>query len=174
MESNQFLDGAHSAPKCLPSSCLVQSLQVKPDDCWIASRVKYHLYSTQNNARNVQTSPAEHCSNHICSGNFFQGRRNPEEFQNLVIRLGGFQIALHYLALIGKTSQESGLEDVFIESGLYGSSSTMAPLQGKSYNKGIRGHKLIMEELLHLKWDAFSSWVSKGGGVESKGKEFHF
>ena len=102
MESNQFLDGAHSAPKCLPSSCLVQSLQVKPDDCWIASRVKYHLYSTQNNARNVQTSPAEHCSNHICSGNFFQGRRNPEEFQNLVIRLGGFHIALHYLALIGK------------------------------------------------------------------------
>jgi len=78
-----------------------------------------------------------------------------EEFQNLVIHLGGFHIALNYLALIGKMSQESGLEDVLIESCLYGSSSTMAPLQGKLYNRGIRGQKLIMEELLCLKWDAF-------------------
>ena len=45
-----------------------------------------------------------------------------------MIRLGGFHIALNYLALIGKMFQESGLEDVFIESGLYGSSSTMALL----------------------------------------------
>ena len=88
-----------------------------------------------------------------------------------MIRLGGFHIALNYLALIGKMFQESGLEDVFIESGLYGSSSTMALLRGKSYNRGIRGHKLIMEALLRLKWDAFCSWVSKAGGgeVESKG-----
>ena len=42
----------------------------------------------------------------------------PEEFQNLVIRLGGFHIALNYLTLIGKMSQESRLEDVLIESGL--------------------------------------------------------
>ena len=66
--------------------------------------------------------------------------------------------------------QEGGLEAVFIESGLYGSSSAMALLQGKSYNKGIKGHKLIMEVLLRLKWDTFCSWVSKGGraGVESE------
>ena len=96
--------------------------------------------------------------------------RYPEEFQNLVIRLWGFNIALNFLALIGKML-ESGLEDVFIESGLYGSSSTMALLQGKSYNRGIRGHILIMETLLRLKWDAFCSWVSEGGGgeVESEG-----
>ena len=67
--------------------------------------------------------------------------------------------------------QESGLEDVSIDSGLYGSSSTMALLQGKWYNRGIRGHKLIMEALLRLKWDAFCSWLSEGGGgeVESEG-----
>ena len=64
--------------------------------------------------------------------------------------------------------QDSGLEDVFIESGLYGSSSTMALLYGKSYNRGIRGHKLIMEALLCLKWDAFCSWVSERGGGEVK------
>ena len=84
--------------------------------------------------------------------------RYPEEFQNRVICLGrGGHIALNYLASIGKMLQESGLEDVFIESGLYGSSSAMALLQGKSYNKGIKGHKLIMEVLLRLKWDTFCS-----------------
>ena len=92
--------------------------------------------------------------------------RYPEEFQHLVIRLGGFHIALNYLALIGKVFQESGLEDVFIESGLYGSSSTMALLQGKSYNRRIRGHKLVMEALLRLQWEAFCSWIKKGGGVD--------
>lgn len=76
--------------------------------------------------------------------------RYPEVFQDLVIRLGGFHIAVNYLALIGKMFQESGLEDVFIESGFYGSSSTMALLQGKSYNCGVRGHKLMMEALLRL------------------------
>ena len=71
-----------------------------------------------------------------------------------MIWLGGFYITLNYLALIGKMLQESGLEYVSIESGRYRTSSTMALLQGKSYNRGIRGHKLIIEKLLHLKWDA--------------------
>ena len=88
--------------------------------------------------------------------------------------LGGGGGGSHCIQLLGleqKVFQESGLEGVFIESVLYGSSSAMALLQGKSYIKGIKGHKLIMEVLLHLKWDAFCSWVSKGGGggVESEG-----
>ena len=100
--------------------------------------------------------------------------RYPEEFQNLVIYLrgGGGSDCTQLFGLDRKdVFQGSGLEDVFIESGLYGSSSAMALLQGKSYNNGIKGHKLIMEVLLRLKWDAFCSWVSKGGGggVESEG-----
>ena len=54
-----------------------------------------------------------------------------------VIQKSSKTIALNYLALIGKMLQESGLEDGFIGSSLYGSSSTMALLQGKSYRKGI-------------------------------------
>ena len=65
--------------------------------------------------------------------------RYPEEFQNLVIHLGGFHIALNYLASIGKMFQERGLEDVFIESGLYGSSSTMAVLQANRTTGELEG-----------------------------------
>ncbi|CAB4021897.1 Hypothetical predicted protein [Paramuricea clavata] len=57
----------------------------------------------------------------------------PEEFSDTVIRMGGFHIALNFLAVLGKKYQNSGLEDVLIESGAYGSGSVMALMKRKSY-----------------------------------------
>ena len=76
--------------------------------------------------------------------------RRPDEFKHLVIRMGGFQIALHYLSVVGKKLEESGIADLLMESGLYGTISTTALLKGKSYNRGLRVDKLIMEVLLRL------------------------
>ena len=45
--------------------------------------------------------------------------RHPEEFDDTVIRMGGFHIALHYLAAIG----DSGLLDLIIVSDIYGCST---------------------------------------------------
>ena len=47
------------------------------------------------------------------------------------------------------------------ESGVYGSNTTLALLKGKSYNRGVRAHKLIMEALLRLQWQAFCKWLEK-------------
>lgn len=44
---------------------------------------------------------------------------SPDEFIDTVIRMGGFHIVLNFLALIGKKYQNSGLEDLLIESGVY-------------------------------------------------------
>ncbi|EDO32115.1 predicted protein [Nematostella vectensis] len=55
----------------------------------------------------------------------------------------------------------SGKRTVFIESGIYGSSSTAALLQGKSYNRGVKKHNLSMEALLRLQWLAFLVWIKK-------------
>ena len=93
--------------------------------------------------------------------------RYPEDFKNLVIRMGRFHVALNFLAVIGKKFQESGIEDVLAESGLYGSNTTMALLQGKSYNRGVRAHKLMMEALLRLQWEAFCYWATQEGEVNS-------
>ena len=93
--------------------------------------------------------------------------RYPEEFQNLVIRGGGG--VSHCTQLFGLDRKDVSGE------WLRGCVYRVWPLRielyygsiaGKSYNRGIRGHKLIMEALLRLKWDAFCSWVSKGGGGE--------
>ena len=69
----------------------------------------------------------------------------PEEFSNTVVRLGGFHIALNYLSLLGKKLRSSGFEDLLIESGVYAAGTTSAIVKGKSYNRGIRAHKLLME-----------------------------
>ena len=86
--------------------------------------------------------------------------RNESEFENTIVRLGGFHIALNYLAVIGKRYENSGLEELMIESGVYGSCTTEALLKGKSYNRGVRAHKLTMEALLRLQWKSFSKWLS--------------
>ena len=56
----------------------------------------------------------------------------------------------NYLALIGKRYQDSGLEDLLIESGVYAAGTTSALMKGNSYNRGVRAHKLISEALYRL------------------------
>lgn len=43
--------------------------------------------------------------------------------------MGGFHIALNFLALLGKKYQNSGIEDLLIESGVYGSGTATAVVQ---------------------------------------------
>ena len=83
----------------------------------------------------------------------------PEEFKNTVIHMGGFHIALNYLSLLGKKYANSGLEDLLIESGVYAAGTTSVLMLGKSYNRGIRAHKLSMEALFRLLWQAFLQWL---------------
>ena len=87
--------------------------------------------------------------------------RYPNEFKNLTTRIGGFHIALNFLSVIGKQFKESGIEELLIEFGLYGNVTAAALLNGKSYNRGVRAHKLIMEALSRLQWKAFCEWLKK-------------
>ncbi|KAK3729726.1 hypothetical protein QZH41_002049 [Actinostola sp. cb2023] len=86
--------------------------------------------------------------------------RYPDEFQDLVIRMGGFHIAFNFISLIGKKYLNSGLDDLFIESVVYASGTTSAIMNGKSHNRGVRAHKLAMEALFRLMWIAFIKWYN--------------
>ena len=91
--------------------------------------------------------------------------RFPNEFSDPVIRLGGFHIALNYLALLGKKYASSGLDDLLVELGVYAAGTASALMKGKFYNRGIWAHNIAMEALFHLKWCAFLLWYqSKYGG----------
>ena len=66
--------------------------------------------------------------------------------------MGGFHIALDYLAVIGKMFRDSGLLDLIIESDIYGCSTASHLLKGKTYNRGVRCHKLVMEALSRIQY----------------------
>lgn len=85
--------------------------------------------------------------------------RYPDEFKKIVVRLGGFHIALNFLSLLGKMYTNSGLEDLLIDSGIYASGTTNALMAGKSYNRGVRAHKLCLEALFRVMWFAFLNWL---------------
>ena len=88
--------------------------------------------------------------------------RFPDEFFDVVIRLGGFHIALNFLSLIGKKYLNSGLDDLFIESGVYAAGTTSALMKAKSYmyTRGVRAHKLAMEAFFRLMWISFVQWYN--------------
>ena len=87
--------------------------------------------------------------------------RVPDELKNVIIRMGGFHIALNYLSMLGKMYSDSGLEDLLIESGVYASGTISARIAGKQYNRGVREHKLTLEALFRLQWREFVGWLSE-------------
>ena len=90
-------------------------------------------------------------------------RRYPEEFANVIIRMGGFHIALNYLGLIGKKYLDSGLDDLRIESGVYAAGTTAALMKGKSYTRGVRVFRLM--------WSAFVEWYASADEVSLNEEE---
>ena len=76
-----------------------------------------------------------------------------------MIRTGGFHIALNFLSLLGKQYAQSGLEDLLIESGVCAAGTASVLMLGKSYNRGIRTHKLTIKVLFRPLWKAFLDWL---------------
>ena len=97
--------------------------------------------------------------------------RYPEEFAYVIIRMGGFHIALNYLGLIGKKYLDSGLDDLVTESGVHAAGTTAALMKGKSYNRGVRAHKLVSEAMIRLMWSAFVECYASADDVSLNEEE---
>ena len=82
-----------------------------------------------------------------------------DQFEDTILRKGGFHIALNILRAIGHLYKGSGIEDIFIEAGGYGSSTVCRFLKGQMDNRGVRDHKLLLEALMRLQWQVFSDWI---------------
>ena len=76
--------------------------------------------------------------------------------------MGGFHIALNFLSVIGKIFQNSGIEGLLIESGVYACRTASMLLKDRSYNRGARTHMLVPKALLRLQWQAFGAWMEAG------------
>ncbi|KAJ8879470.1 hypothetical protein PR048_020078 [Dryococelus australis] len=63
------------------------------------------------------------------------------EFDNMVIRLGGFHTLVMFLGTIGDLISGSGIEEV------YAKNTVPRMLRGKAYSRALRGHFLISSAL---------------------------
>lgn len=64
---------------------------------------------------------------------------------------------------MGKKYASSRLDDLLVESGVYGAGAVSALMKGKAYNHGVHAHKLLMEAFFGLLWQAFLNWCQSSG-----------
>ena len=76
----------------------------------------------------------------------------------MMIRMGGFHVAMNYLTVLGKKCNMSGIENLLTESGMCGSSTNSTLLKGKFYTRGVSAHKIAR---FRLQWLAFMQWLHK-------------
>ena len=71
--------------------------------------------------------------------------RNPDEFKNVFNRLGGFHRATNFMRIIGTVMKDGGLEDILIESNVYGSAAEPKFWKGSHTIEGFELIKLFMK-----------------------------
>ena len=72
-----------------------------------------------------------------------------------------FRTICTFLAVIGKRFQDAGLRDVCMESGVIADGSAAGVLEGRSYNRAIRFHKIMFEALNRLVWNGFQRRIEE-------------
>ena len=82
-------------------------------------------------------------------------------FKNVVVCMGGLHICFNFLRAIGQHMEYSGLEDVWVETGIFGQNTAVKVLEEKAYYRAVRGHLLTYEALWRLRWKYFAEWMMK-------------
>ena len=73
---------------------------------------------------------------------------NPEQMSNWILWVGEFHTVLCALRAIGSSIEGSGIDDAWIESGVYGPSTTRQIIEGKHMKRGVSAHITTLEVLL--------------------------
>ncbi|CAG2223480.1 unnamed protein product [Mytilus edulis] len=79
-------------------------------------------------------------------------------FNRHILRLGGFHSLSCFLASIGKLWADGGLRDLLVDSGVYAGNTAELMLNGKEFNRAVRGFTLVFEALQVLFISAFIHW----------------
>ena len=70
--------------------------------------------------------------------------------KSLVLRMGNFHSAKNFIGVIGKRMESSGIENIFDESALFKEGRIGGIMKGKSYNLGMKAHKILSEALRRM------------------------
>ena len=92
--------------------------------------------------------------------------KHRDQFSRVVLRMGGFDIALTFLAVIGKRFGDAGLSDIMVESGIVGTAAVNSVIAGKQYNRSVLSHKIVLEALNRILWREFEGWLVEQPDME--------
>ena len=91
---------------------------------------------------------------------------NQELYENVVMMLGDLHILFNFLKAIGQHFENSGLDDIWVESGLFAQNSVESMMDGKAYYRAVRGHTLAYEALSRIRWEHVLEWMKAEGKYE--------
>ncbi len=89
-----------------------------------------------------------------------------QEFENCVIRLGGFHTLCAFFNVIGKRFQDAGLADILVECKIIADGSIAGVMNGHQYNRAVRCHKIMFEALQRVRFISFGKWLVKQDNVD--------
>ena len=72
-----------------------------------------------------------------------------------ILSPGQFHIALCALRCLGKTVEGSGLDELWVESGLYGTAVVSQILSGNHFSRAVRCHQITLQVFSDLYFEAF-------------------
>ena len=81
----------------------------------------------------------------------------------VTMRLGGMHLTMAFIASIGKLFGDGGLHHILTASDVYADGTTSSMLQGKQYDRGLRGIRLVHEALSHFFLSSAESFAAKNG-----------
>ena len=84
-----------------------------------------------------------------------------ELLNRTAIRLGEFHTCMTFLSVIGKRFSDAGLMELLVESEVGATGSVNAVLEGRHYNRAISAHKIVVEAMEHLRFEAYYNSVSE-------------
>ena len=94
---------------------------------------------------------------------------NPDIYENIVMMMGALHILFNFLKAIGQHFENSGLDDIWVESELFAQNSVESMMQGKAYYRAVRGHILAYEALSRIRWEYTLQWMKAEGKFEFDG-----
>ena len=82
-----------------------------------------------------------------------------EEYDQVIVLLGGLHITFNFLRAIGQHMESAGLDDVWVESGLFGQNAVKSIMDGKHYYRAVQGHIWAYEALSRIRFEAYLVWL---------------
>lgn len=153
---NQQISSVRPLPSTVGHLPIINAVAHDYDTIWTVMQNCQHMTKSLNQRYTVLTFDEQL----YCKARMLKWHR-PNECQNIVVMLGGFHIQMTFAKVIGKYMENSGLHDVWVESGVFGENTADNIMKGKLWNRVIRAHKLTFEALWAILWPALEQWAAE-------------